>query len=292
MPRLAPFSTPRGSTAPSESATRPSTPFVPAWLRGYAEREDAPIAEPAVTDAHWSDAALSWHTPLQELTASDAVDSFASAAFDESTIDDESVTTIEAFLAAVELPSAELGELIAPDRSDISVADALNVDVPDEVVLAIEPQNLEVSAVDAPAETDASLADSYTLESSAAEIEALARALGEGTKRPTPVQLRAIEDAARFGLDAALVERVGPQPLPEWSDDDFIDIMPAMAMPASEPALPQGPDPQELAEEAASMLEGIAMRVRDRELSLPLFTPGMGDAAVLAAALAALLAAQ
>jgi hypothetical protein len=292
MPRLAPFSTPRGSTVSNESASRPSTPFVPAWLRGYAEREDAPIAAPAVAQAHWSDAALSWDTPSHELTAPDTVDAFASAAFDEPAIDEDAVPTIEAFLAAVELPSAALEELIAADRPDTSVLDAMDVDLPDDVVSALDAQHVDASAVDATAETDASLADSYTLESSAAEIEALARALGEGTKRPTPVQLRAIEDAARFGLDAALVERVGPQPLPEWSDDDFVDIMPAMALPAPEPAVPQGPDPQELAEEAASMLEGIAMRVRDRELSLPLFTPGMGDAAVLAAALAALLAAQ
>lgn len=110
-------------------------------------------------------------------------------------------------------------------------------------------------------------------------------------------------------------------PLPMWSDDDMLDIMPvarptdaeaatrlfgaqdhgaeqgegsrgapdsaldAMGYqdPAREPDVPQG------SEAAAAALETLARRIRDGELPIPGYAPGMGDAAALAAALASLL---
>jgi hypothetical protein len=260
MPRLAPFSTPRGRASSPDAASRPSTPFVPAWLRGYAEREDAPVTPLAESESAWHEQTQATEPAPDDVAT---IDAFLVGEQASTFAEPTDVPTIEAFLASVEMPSADLAEL--------------TTDEPAAPVVA---------------ESDLDETGPYTLESSAAEIEALARALADGPKRPTPVQLRAIEDAARFGLDAALVERVGPQPLPEWSDEDFVDIMPAMALPEPTPVVPQGPDPDALADEAASMLEAIAERVRTREIALPLYTPGMGDAAVLAAALAALLASQ
>ncbi len=84
-------------------------------------------------------------------------------------------------------------------------------------------------------------------------------------------------------------------PLPMWGDDDLMDIMPVRA-PASD-----GQDEHWAAsarreaeragspEAAARALEDLARRVRAGELELPGYAPEMGDAAALAAALAALL---
>lgn len=102
-----------------------------------------------------------------------------------------------------------------------------------------------------------------------------------------------------------------PEPLPMWDDDDMLDIMPlaqpqlrtsALTPPTpSEPwaslARHEAPD-ERLAERAvnyeaaARALEVLARRVRDGELPLPGYDPGLGDAAAVAAALAALLGAR
>lgn len=95
-----------------------------------------------------------------------------------------------------------------------------------------------------------------------------------------------------------------PAPLPAWSDDDMIDIMPVQHERASLPT--RVPTPRstnatepwadrarrvgdESAEAAARALELLARRVRDGEISLAGYEPRLGDAAALAAALAALL---
>jgi hypothetical protein len=150
--------------------------------------------------------------------------------------------------------------------ADVSMAELLAVDV--------------TTVVERHASDEAS-AD-WTLQDAASEIATLAQALAGGVHRPTPAQMRAIDDAARFGLDPALTEPVGPAPMAEWADDDLMDeIMPA---PSDRRAMSTS-----TAEHAARTIEAVAERVRRGELALPAYATGMGDAATLAATLAALL---
>lgn len=112
---------------------------------------------------------------------------------------------------------------------------------------------------------------------------------------------------ARDAFDAPLVAGAAPQDLPMWSDDDMMDIMPvrASATPDAEQAYDDhrspggeggrgserrdGEVPAASREAAARALEGLAGKVRGGELVLPGYASEMGDAAALAAALAALL---
>ena len=95
--------------------------------------------------------------------------------------------------------------------------------------------------------------------------------------------------------------------LAAWGDDDLIDIMPlhteraaiSKRMPtpgASRPIEPWADRARrpgdENAESAARALEVLARRVREGEISLAGYEPRLGDAAALAAALAALLGAR
>ncbi|MDQ8168012.1 MAG: hypothetical protein P3B76_01565 [Gemmatimonadota bacterium] len=152
-------------------------------------------------------------------------------------------------------------------------------------------------------------ADDWPLDDAAQELEALAH------------DLYAHEATARRGLEPdGLFETAGPPEfLPAWSDDDLIDIMPRASARASGEASPLqtghsaaslAPESSarrtdiepwadrarrsgdEGAEAAARALELLARRVRDGELSLTGYEPRLGDAAVLAAALAALLGAR
>jgi hypothetical protein len=140
---------------------------------------------------------------------------------------------------------------------------------------------------------------------------------------PTPSDAWALDDAAaqmraladelreRDGLGIAsgetdgLVDGVSPPPLlPSWGDDDLIDIMPMrtahiaattrVPTPGSPPPIAPWADRarragDESSEAAARTLEVLARRVRDGEISLAGYEPRLGDAAALAAALAALL---
>ena len=95
-----------------------------------------------------------------------------------------------------------------------------------------------------------------------------------------------------------------------WSDDDLLDIMPTPVQlspadatwspgaPAQEAGMhganarregSGSPPLMEHRESAARALEGLAHRIRSGELVLPGYVPELGDAAALAAALAALL---
>ena len=80
-----------------------------------------------------------------------------------------------------------------------------------------------------------------------------------------------------------------------WGDEDLMDIMPVRRMRTAategEPWADQARRQSETggAEAAASVLESLARRVRDGELTLSGYSPDMGEPAALAAALAALL---
>ncbi|MEO7520708.1 MAG: hypothetical protein ABIW79_02715 [Gemmatimonas sp.] len=103
------------------------------------------------------------------------------------------------------------------------------------------------------------------------------------------------------GAEATAAESghgVAPPPLPMWNDDDMMDIMPtATNRPSSANLASRDTPSPETSEQgsfahtesAARALESLAHRVRSGELHLAGYVPELGDAAALAAALAALL---
>ena len=89
---------------------------------------------------------------------------------------------------------------------------------------------------------------------------------------------------------------VVPPSLPMWSDDDMMDIMPVSAEQGASSTDGHWADQARresrtsgTREAAANVLESLAQRVREGELTLTGFSPEMSDAATLAAALASLL---
>jgi len=104
-------------------------------------------------------------------------------------------------------------------------------------------------------------------------------------------ELRAFERA-----DTSESHAVSTPSLPMWSDDELMDIMPVTHSTSRTPPVGEwattarrdfdiGNNP----EAAAVALEGLAARVRAGTVHLPQFSAELGDAAALAAALAALL---
>ncbi len=126
-------------------------------------------------------------------------------------------------------------------------------------------------------------------------------------------QMRALADelreSGRIAGDSGkaaqpLNELATSEPLSAWADEDMIDIMPlheagtsgadrGAALGASHSIEPWADRARrsgnEDAEAAARALEVLARRVRDGDISLAGYEPRLGDAAALAAALAALL---
>ncbi len=145
------------------------------------------------------------------------------------------------------------------------------------------------TAPDAP-----TLSDAWALDDAAEQMLALAD------------ELRAYDTLAGTSGDAARLfdASSSPEPLPAWSDDDMIDIMPVqherssapnrVPPPTAEGALEHWADRARRSgnhstEAAAHALDVLAQRVRDGEISLAGYDPRLGEAAALAAALAALL---
>jgi hypothetical protein len=214
---------------------------------------------------------------------------------------DDSLPWIDAFLsttpavpmtaiAADELPwTAAESELDAASSvheeapaAEFSDAFAASADIPeiDEVVVTEESD----SGILATATSQE--AEDWPLEQAASEFDALAQHL-EALAPPVST-----EPAALFA------EPTEPEPLPAWSDDDMVDIMPVrqpIFTPRSLGAQPsdrmgaQAAHRDDNAEAAAHALELLAGRVRAGELPLAGYEPRMGDAAALVAALAALL---
>ncbi len=88
----------------------------------------------------------------------------------------------------------------------------------------------------------------------------------------------------------ALLSGATPAALPMWNDDDMMDIMPVhTSYDSADREATEAAEQQEHSETAARALEALAARVRGGELALPGYASEMGDAAALAAALAALL---
>ena len=113
---------------------------------------------------------------------------------------------------------------------------------------------------------------------------------GEQTTELTE-ELRGNETSASSG------EGVRPLSLPMWKDDDLMDIMPppttrtpsAGIRDSASAESTSSAEGMQHTESAARALETLAQRVRSGDLLLPGYAPELGDAAALAAALAALL---
>jgi hypothetical protein len=153
---------------------------------------------------------------------------------------------------------------------------------------------LEQSAVDASLVPESELAletdgadttEEWPLEEAGAAI----RAISDDLARHAEAASAPSDDATQSVPDAAAPS------LRMWNDDDMMDIMPVKA------ALPEAEGAEQWAararreseegspESAARALEALASRVRSGEIQLPMFSAEMGEAAALAAALAALL---
>ena len=191
--------------------------------------------------------------------------------------DAASLPWIEAFLSSTPaLPMRSIDEPVASFTPPTTAA------IVDEAVASIQwPPTAD--DLDAPTPADA-----WALDDAAEQMRALADELRE-----------------RDGIDGVSGEATSaPQALPSWGDDDLIDIMPMQKERSAAPhrvPTPGSIDPiepwadrarragDESAEAAARTLEVLARRVRDGEISLVGYEPRLGDAAALAAALAALL---
>jgi hypothetical protein len=159
--------------------------------------------------------------------------------------------------------------------------------VPPAAPVAASAADLESEVEPAVATPVASPApiEEWPLEEAAASLDEIARALRDG-------EVREDAEPARLFSNVAT-----PLPLPAWSDDDLMNIMPTrVATPARtvavEPvdaAVSAAAASEASAQAAAQALELLAQRVRAGELQLPGYDPRMGDAAALVSALAALL---
>lgn len=140
--------------------------------------------------------------------------------------------------------------------------------------------------------SDATAAEEWPLAETAEALDELSRELIDGSAD-------SLDSPARlFG------EMAPPAPLPAWSDDDLLNIMPTSPVASmglttthatpvqalfAEDSAPEEAAADASAIAAAQALEVLARRVRNGELQLPGYDPRMGDAAALVSALAALL---
>ncbi len=306
-PTTAPYAFPQSGSA-SEArglhvARAKVGPYVPEPWRGKppVERPVTPLFVAPVASAEMPPAypTPAYFTPL----GSPAQDDFVTPAFEVPAIIDATdglsivsfvepaaglepaapaLPWIDAFLSSTPaMPMRAVVEPPAsytPPASDAIVEDAVSTTWP-----------MTEAAPEAPTPSDA-----WALDEAAEQMRALADELRdhEGIARDTG-------EAARL-FDASPT----PEPLPAWSDDDMIDIMPIQKAHATAPTHVPTPGPSsaiepwadrarragdESAEAAAKALEMLARRVRDGEISLAGYEPRLGDAAALAAALAALL---
>jgi hypothetical protein len=206
-----------------------------------------------------------------------------------------SLPWIDAFLSST--PAMPMQAI--PDEPPPSYTPPRSEAIVDEAVASEWP--MTEAAPEAPTPSDA-----WALDEAAEQMRALAD------------ELRDHEGIASGPVEVARLfdESAAPEPLPVWSDDDMIDIMPLQQIrpasplpsPLASPTPPSSPrrtpigsapiEPwadrarragDESSEAAARALELLARRVRDGEISLAGYEPRLGDAAALAAALAALL---
>jgi hypothetical protein len=268
-----------------------------------------PAGEPAVEDEGMIEPQLI-HTAefaIPSLSAGDRPHATATNEPGDAAVGDASAEAqlpwIDAFLAST--PAMPMVALAEPAQAE----PILEVRV--EPPAAVDEATTDAAGAVANVEATVS-ADEWPLEEAADEFRALRAALDEQADRDA-VDMRngVVTHGAVFA------------PLPEWRDDDLMDIMPIRhsgqtplsngaiasnsdlwaerahkaqeeaqllrAMASAQSAQQEHTAAESTAEEAAHALELLARRVRAGELTLPSYDPRMGEPAALVAALAALL---
>ncbi len=247
-------------------------PYVPAaWRTGREGMVElpmlAPFAEPTAIAEFMEVAEQAEMSGLEPSAAAQPV-----------AAPNDSLPWINAFLAAT--PVEPLAAIPASN-------DAVVAQVPEATPAADEIRALSdaIDSRDALPTTPTATAstDEWPLEEAASELDELAHQLESLRPPPPPAE-----------PEASFVDSQAPSPLPPWSDEDMVDIMPLarpLHMPGSQATSTgvHAPDRDQAAEAAAHALELLARRVRAGEIELPGYEPRMGDAAALVSALAALL---
>jgi hypothetical protein len=201
---------------------------------------------------------------------------------------------IEAFLSSTPaMPMRAIDERI--DETLVAATASFTPASPEAIVEEAIIEEAAAALWPMPAAPEAPTpSDAWALDEAAEQMRALAD------------ELREQHGVAHDAGEAARLfdETASPDLLSAWSDDDMIDIMPMQNERSVAPNRLPTPGPisaiepwadrarrsgDENAETAARALEVLARRVRDGEISLTGYEPRLGDAAALAAALAALL---
>ncbi len=208
--------------------------------------------------------------------------------------------------------AAEPVEVVEVVEVAAAVADCESADHETDNVVLLETEEVDSPATDAQAHAASS--DAWPLEDAVAQFRELSAQLDSA--------VNSFESPEELFAEAST-----PEPLPAWSDDDMMDIMPIRhsgKTPLSSPAVisegelwserarkaqeeaqvframasagtvseagdASAPVTHATAEQAAQALEVLAQRVRAGELTLPGYDPYMGESAALVAALAAIL---
>lgn len=310
-----PYAFPHTGSAPGDRAPNPVRlkvgPYVPEpWRRTPAldaARAVTPLSVTPLSVGAASAAEMppsyptpAYFTPLGSM----AQDDFVTPAFDLPAILDETAGLVAVSPAepSVSLP-LETPSLPWIDAF-LSSTPAMPMRAVDEPAASFTPPSAEAIVEEAVAATERTMtapapeaptpSDAWALDEAAEKMRALADEM-----RDHESIAGASGEAARL-FDAS----PSPEPLAAWSDDDMIDIMPLQKERSAAPSRTPTPGSNsaiepwadrarragdESAEAAARALELLARRVRDGEISLAGYEPRLGDAAALAAALAALL---
>lgn len=321
-PASPPYAFPPAGSAAAERASNAGWvvdgPYVPAPWRGRPadERINTPPAAAPVRVAEVTVGELS----VSELPASEMPPSYPTPAYFTplgSTAQDDALTpafAIPAILEETDSPPAasivDPGAIVEPSAPSLPWIDAFLSSTPAMPMRSVE----DTAAMYAPPTSDAIVEEAEAAEWPLAEVAPAAPASSDAWALDEAAErMRSLADELRqhdgMSSDASGPSRLfdGPvpkEPLPAWSDDDMIDIMPIRHERTVAPA--RVPTPRSLsaiepwadrarrvgdesAEAAARALELLARRVREGEISLLGYEPRLGDAAALAAALAALL---
>lgn len=270
-----PYAGPTPAADATESRALPAQrPYVPVALRSRPHSAE-------------TEGTYDTDTPTQTAT----VDHGSAPAASNAVAPDDSMPWISEFLASSDL--------------DAPHADAAHPATTDSVMVA---------AVTATVATDHAATNNTVIDGAVTDIAATEHAATDGAASDAaatyfaPAEPERAEDwpfadagaqASELSVELpspdpfgdALVTGATPAALPMWNDDDMMDIMPVRSASLDEEdrAATAAAEQQEHSEAAARALEGLAVRVRGGELTLPGYASEMGDAAALAAALAALL---
>jgi hypothetical protein len=287
-------------------------PFVPApWRNGAAGASG--FAAGLATGLDESPAVVQTNTPTVELPwidtflddaagtdAADAVDGATEGALGEAFVEEAAVVEAEAVTA----------DAAGGDAAPVSAEFALPTGDAAPEVADIEAQRLGIGQLGADAEEQSPSAESIA-EAFADDVPSVIAESHAAESVSPPADAWPMDEAGA-AMKALAGEMPSPPqraitplyvppvastpPLPVWGDDDLMDIMPVRAPAAADvseehwaASARREAERAGNPEAAARALEDLARRVRAGQLELPGYAAEMGDAAALAAALAALL---